>query len=75
MHDCSTENTAPNVVKLAYSKAEAAKLLSVSARTIDNLIALKELTVRRIGRRVLVPHTSITAFLRCDHDTMAAKAA
>jgi len=75
MQDCSTEHTAPTVVKLAYSKIEAAKLISVSVRTIDNLIAMKEITVRRIGRRVLVPHTSITAFLRRDHDTMLAKVA
>jgi excisionase family DNA binding protein len=59
---------------LAYSKADTAKILSVSTRTIDNLIAQKELTVRRVGRRVIVPLTSIQALLRGDSYT-AAKAA
>jgi excisionase family DNA binding protein len=58
--------------KLAYTKADAAKMLSLSLRSIDNLIALKELTVRRVGRRVIIPATSITAFLRLDHSTKAA---
>ena len=54
------------VPPLAYTQATAANLLSISLRTLDNLIAHKELTVRRVGRRVLVPATSITAFLKTD---------
>jgi excisionase family DNA binding protein len=69
MHDLLSFPAPP---KLAYSKAESASLLSVSLRTIDNLIARKELTVRRVGRRVIIPATSITAFLRLDHSTKAA---
>jgi excisionase family DNA binding protein len=38
---------------LALTKQEAALALGVS-RTIDRLIALKELHVRRLGRRVLL---------------------
>ena len=38
---------------IALSKQEAAQMLGVSPRTIDRLIALKELQVRRLGRRVL----------------------
>lgn len=60
--------------KLAYTKAEAAQLVSLSKRTIDNLIAQKELTVRRIGRRVVVPHTALVALLRSDSYTMTRKA-
>lgn len=56
-----------DVVKLLYTKAEAAALLSVSLRTIDTLISLKELPVRRIRRRVLIPHTALVAFIRYDH--------
>ena len=55
--------------KLAYAKSEAAKILSLSVRTIENLIANKELSVRRVGKRVLVPHQSLLNFLRHDHDT------
>lgn len=53
--------------RLLHSKKEAAQLLNLSLRTIDNLIAFKELNVRRIGRRVLIPHTAILSFIRTDH--------
>ncbi len=42
-------------------------MLSVSVRTVENLIAAKELPVRRIGRRVLVPHRDLIEFIRHDH--------
>lgn len=61
------------VVKLLYSKAEAARMLNLSVRTVDTLIAMRELPVRRIGRRVLIPHSALIAFARVDH--VVAKAA
>jgi excisionase family DNA binding protein len=58
-------NEAPNAVTtLLHSKIEAAAMLNLSLRTIDNLIAMKELTVRRIGRRVLIPRTVLLNFAR-----------
>ncbi len=48
-------------------RKEAARLLSVATRTIDYLIAKKELTARRIGRKVLIPYKEIEAFVRRDH--------
>jgi excisionase family DNA binding protein len=57
---------------IAVSKQEAADLLGVSLRTIDRLIALKELPVRRLGRRVLIPRNSVDNLLRHDHPTQAA---
>jgi excisionase family DNA binding protein len=54
---------------IAVNKQEAAQMLGVSLRTIERLIALKELHVRRLGRRVLVPRTSLENFLRSDHPT------
>ncbi len=39
---------------LLHTKRDAAALLSVSLRTIDNLIARKQMKCVRIGRRVLV---------------------
>jgi len=56
----------------AVTKREAAQLLGVSLRTIDRLISLKELPVRRLGRRVLVPRTSLQTLLRTDHPTQSA---
>ena len=57
---------------LALSKLEAARMLGVSLRTVDRLIALKQLPVRRLGRRVLIPRNSLQSFLRADHPTKAA---
>ncbi len=56
---------------LAMSKVEAARLLGVSLRTVDRLIALKHLPVRRLGRRVLIPRNSLQSLLRADHPTTA----
>ena len=57
---------------VVLNKKEAAQVLGVSLRTIDRLIALKELPVRRVGRRVLIPRTALDNFLRRDHPTKAA---
>jgi excisionase family DNA binding protein len=57
---------------LAISKLEAARMLGVSVRTVDRLIALKHLPVRRLGRRVLIPRNGLQNLLRCDHSTKAA---
>ena len=57
---------------LALSKLEAARMLGVSVRTIDRLIALKELPVRRLGRRVVIPRNGLQNLLRADHPTQAA---
>lgn len=57
---------------LAMSKVEAAQMLGVSVRTVDRLIALKELPMRRLGRRVLIPRNSLQTLLRTDHPTKAA---
>jgi len=58
-------NEAGNTVTtLLHSKIEAATMLNISLRTVDNLIAMKELPVRRIGRRVLIPRTALLSFIR-----------
>jgi|NGEPerStandDraft_6_1074524.scaffolds.fasta_scaffold56629_2 excisionase family DNA binding protein len=55
--------------KLMYRKSEAAEMLSVSVRTLENLIAGKQLIVRRVGKRVLIPYQSLVQFCRGDHST------
>ena len=55
--------------KVLVSKREAARLLSLSIRTIEALITRKELVARRVGRRVLVPRTSLESFAKRDHST------
>jgi excisionase family DNA binding protein len=60
--DWAMENqtlAAPRNLSIALSKQQAAELLGVSLRTIDRLISLKSLSVRRLGRRVLIPRSSV----------------
>ena len=47
---------------LLISRREAARLLSVSLRKLDSLLALKEIPARRIGRRVLISRRSLDLF-------------
>ena len=50
--------------KLLYSKRETAQTLSLSLRTVDNLIARNELQIKRVGKRVLVLGRSLARFAR-----------
>lgn len=52
---------------LLVSKRDAAALLSLCVRTVDNLIATKKLPARRVGRRVLIPYSALVHFARRDH--------
>jgi excisionase family DNA binding protein len=63
----STVSSERHLDPINVSKKDAAALLGVCPRTIDNLIAAKELPCRRIGRRVPVPYTALVAFVRRDH--------
>jgi excisionase family DNA binding protein len=53
--------------KLLFSKKDAALLLSLSIRSLEYLIASKELTVRRVGKRILIPRQTLEQFVRSDH--------
>jgi excisionase family DNA binding protein len=57
----------PAVYKLLLSKRDAAQALSLSVRTIENLIRSKELPVRKLGRRRLIPFSALEVFARADH--------
>lgn len=52
---------------LLVSKRDAAALLSLCVRTVDNLIATKKLPARRVGRRILIPYAALVQFARRDH--------
>ena len=52
---------------ILISKREAAKTLSISLRSLDYLLASKEICARRIGRRVLIPRRALEEFARRDH--------
>ncbi len=53
--------------RLLYSRTEAAMQLSISVRSLDYLIAGKQLDTRRIGKKVLVPHASLVRFAQGNH--------
>ena len=53
--------------KLAVSVREAAAMLSVSPRSVQNYISAKTLQARKIGRRTVIPVRALEAFLRSDH--------
>jgi excisionase family DNA binding protein len=55
--------------QLLISKREAAATLGVSIRTLENLISLKELPARRIGRRCLIERRALEIFAKRDHKT------
>jgi hypothetical protein len=52
---------------ILVSKRDAAALLGVCVRSIDNYIATKEICCRRLGKRVLIPYSALVAFARRDH--------
>jgi excisionase family DNA binding protein len=53
--------------KILVSRVEAARLLSISQRALDYLVASKRLPTRRIGSRVLIPIVELRKYARCDH--------
>ena len=63
----------PLQFKLQHSRVEVADMLGVALRTLDRLVADEELTVRRIGRRVLITRDAMSRFTRADHTTGGAR--
>jgi excisionase family DNA binding protein len=53
--------------KILVGRHEAAEMLSISCRALDYLVAHKELSVRRIGSRVLIPVSDLQRFSQSDH--------
>jgi excisionase family DNA binding protein len=53
--------------KLLVSQEEAAQLLSISKRSVEYLVASRQLSTRRIGTRALIPIEDVRRFARSDH--------
>jgi hypothetical protein len=53
--------------RLLYDRKEAARQLSISVRSLDYLIAGKQLDTRRIGKKVLIPHASLVRYASANH--------
>lgn len=59
--------TVPPEAKLLVGREEAAVRLSLSVRSVDYLLADRQLKFRRIGGRVLIPIAELERFARTDH--------
>jgi excisionase family DNA binding protein len=55
--------------KILLNKRDVAALLSVSIRTVENLITANRLPVRHIGGRTLISRKALERFARQDHPT------
>jgi hypothetical protein len=53
-----------SIPRLLYNKKEAAAALGISERNLNRLIADKQIYVRRIMRRVLIPAEVLTSFAK-----------
>ncbi|MBZ5502350.1 MAG: helix-turn-helix domain-containing protein [Acidobacteriia bacterium] len=59
--------------KIAVSVREAAAMLSISPRSVQNYIAAKLLPARKLGRRTIVPIRALESFLRSDQPSPVSK--
>lgn len=55
--------------RLLWNKREAAASLGISVRTIELLIAARELKSVRVGTRRMIPVRELERFARRDHAT------
>ena len=53
--------------KLLVGRHEAAEMLSISCRALDYLVSSKQLMIRRIGSRVLIPMSALERFSNSDY--------
>ena len=59
---------------LLFSKKTAAAMLGLGVRSLEYLIAAKEIEVRRVGRRILIPRKSLEKFAMRDHPSPRSRA-
>jgi excisionase family DNA binding protein len=50
--------------RLLLSRKEAAAMLGISVRTLDSVVVRREMSARRIGRRVLFAKREIERFAK-----------
>ena len=61
----SNINPTPNAPpRLLYSRDESAYRLSISPRAIDYMIAKGTIGIRKIGGRILIPHSELIRVAR-----------
>jgi hypothetical protein len=58
------------VPKLLYSRKDGAFALSISVRSLDYLIANKQLNTRKLGKKIMIPYGELSRFARADHTAL-----
>ena len=53
--------------RLLYDRKSAARMLSISLRSLAYLLARGEIHFRRIGSKTLIPHAELVRFARGHH--------
>ncbi len=65
MERCSTTQASAN--RLLYPRRDAAHQLGISVRSLDYLVSDHQLDTRRIGKRILIPHSELVRFAKGNH--------
>lgn len=52
--------------KLAYTKVEAAEQLGISTKKLEQIIHRGDIKVKKDGRRVIIPRTSLEKYLEVE---------
>jgi excisionase family DNA binding protein len=66
------EHHSQGVVKLLYSRKEAAYALGISIRALDYLLSRRSIKARRIGARVLIHRDDVLKWASQDHSSSVA---
>lgn len=68
-----SDGVSQGVVKLLYSRKEAAFALGISIRALDYLLSRESIKARRMGSRVLIHRDDLVKWAARDHlDSVAA---
>lgn len=59
--------------RLLYDRKTAAKMLSISLRSLAYLLSRGEIHFRRIGSKTLIPYSELVRFARGHHPTPLAR--
>jgi hypothetical protein len=57
----------PHDARLLVGRQAAAEMISLSIRSIDNMLASKQLPFRKIRGRTLIPVSALQRLARMDH--------
>jgi hypothetical protein len=57
----------PSVEKILYDRKSAACALSISVRSLDYVLAARQLETVKIGKKVLIPASELRRYARGNH--------